>query len=89
MNELHISLHVEPDSDAALAVDEGADLALNLGEKFEGGGTPYSGRYEVTPGESTQVLETAYHKMTANVVVNPIPSNYGLITWNGATLTVS
>lgn len=38
MSELHISLHVEPDSDAALAVDEGADLALNLGEKFEGGG---------------------------------------------------
>lgn len=39
MNELHISLHVEPDSDAALHVDEGADLALNLGEKFEDGGT--------------------------------------------------
>lgn len=89
MNELHISLHVEPDSDAALHVDGGADLALNLGEKFEGGGTPYSGRYEVTPSESTQVLETAYHKMTANVVVNPIPSNYGRITWNGTVITVS
>lgn len=38
MNELHISLHVEPDSDASLHVDDGADLALNLGEKFEGGG---------------------------------------------------
>lgn len=88
MNELHISLHVEPDSDASLAVDEGADLALNLGEKFEGGGTPYSGRYEVTPSESTQVLETAYHKMTENVVVNPIPSNYGRITYNGAGLLV-
>lgn len=89
MNELHISLHVEPEADASLHVDEGADLALNLGEKFEGGGTPYSGRYEVTPSESTQVLETAYRKMTANVVVNPIPSNYGRITYNGSTITVS
>lgn len=89
MNELHITLHVEPDSDAALHVDEGADLALNLGEKFEGGGTPYSGRYEVTPGESTQVLDTAYRKMAENVVVNPIPSNYGRITYNGSTITVS
>ena len=89
MNELHISLHVEPDSDAALHVDEGAELTLNLGEKFEGGGTPYSGPYEVTPSESTQVLETAYHKLAANVVVNPIPSNYGLVTWNGSTITIS
>ena len=88
MNELHISLHVEPESDAALAVDEGADLALNLAEKFEGGGTPYTGEYEVTPGESTQVLETAYNKMTANVVVNPIPSNYGRIAYSGAGLLV-
>lgn len=89
MSELHIALHVEPDSDASLSVDDGADLALNLGEKFEGGGTPYSGQYEVTPTESTQVLDTAYHKMTANVVVNPIPSNYGRITYNGSTITVS
>ena len=88
MNELHISLHVEPDSDAELHVDEGADIALNLGEKFDGCGTPYSGPYEVTPGESTQVLETAYHKMTANVVVNPIPSNYGRIAYSGAGLLV-
>lgn len=89
MNELHISLHVEPEADASLHVDEVGDLGLTLGERFDGGGTPYSGRYEVTPSESTQVLETAYRKMAANVVVNPIPSNYGLVTYNGSTITVS
>ena len=50
---------------------------------------PYEGAYTVTPSGSTQTLSTAGMKMTGNVVVNPIPSNYGLITWNGSTITVS
>lgn len=49
----------------------------------------YRGAYEVTPSQQTQVLETAGLKMTDNVTVNPIPSNYGLIGWNGAYMTVS
>ena len=54
-----------------------------------GGGNPYLGPYTVTPTQSTQVLYTDEHSMTDNVTVNPIPSNYGLITWNGSVLTVS
>ena len=50
---------------------------------------PYTGAYEVTPSEETQVLETKYLRMTDNVTINPIPSNYGLITWNGSIITVS
>lgn len=49
----------------------------------------YSGPYTVTPTQSQQVLSTENMKMSQNVVVEPIPSNYGLITWNGSTLTVS
>jgi hypothetical protein len=49
----------------------------------------YCGAYEITPSAAPQTLETARLMMRENVVVNPIPSNYGLITWNGATLTVS
>ena len=49
----------------------------------------YHGAYTVTPSQQTQVLETAGLKMTNNVTVNPIPSNYGLIGWNGAYMTVS
>ena len=51
--------------------------------------TPYTGEYEVTPSEETQVLITKHLRMTDNVTINPIPSNYGLITWNGSILTVS
>lgn len=49
----------------------------------------YGGAYEITPSAAPQTLETAHLMMRENVVINPIPSNYGLITWNGATLTVS
>lgn len=50
---------------------------------------PYEGDYVVTPTQSTQTLSTAGMKMTDNVTINPIPNNYGLITWNGSIITVS
>lgn len=49
----------------------------------------YTGPYEVTPTRETQVLGTAGRRMASDVTIAPIPQNYGLITWNGATLTVS
>lgn len=51
--------------------------------------TPYTGEYTVTPSAETQTLETNGLRMTDNITINPIPSNYGLITWNGSTITVS
>lgn len=50
---------------------------------------PYTGEYEVTPSAETQTLDTAGLRLTRSITVNPIPQNYGLITWNGAFLTVS
>ena len=49
----------------------------------------YTGETAITPSEEEQVLATAERVVTRNIVINPIPSNYGLITWNGSTLTVS
>ena len=49
----------------------------------------YDGSTVVTPSQSTQVLYTANKRITSNITINPIPSNYGLITWNGSYLTVS
>lgn len=49
----------------------------------------YEGPYEVTPTARTQTLATDSLYMRGNITINPIPSNYGLITWNGSTLTVS
>lgn len=49
----------------------------------------YDGTVTVTPSSTAQVLATGGHTMATDVTVEPIPSNYGLITWNGSTLTVS
>jgi hypothetical protein len=49
----------------------------------------YTGEYEVTPSAEMQTLDTAGLRLTQSITVNPIPQNYGLITWNGAFLTVS
>mgnify|MGYP006967188972 CR=1 FL=1 len=49
----------------------------------------YTGVTEVTPTTAEQVLDTSNKVVARNIVINPIPSNYGLITWNGSTLTVS
>ncbi len=44
----------------------------------------------VTPTRGTQVItaEAGFNALRS-VTVNPIPSNYGLITWDGSVLTVS
>lgn len=49
----------------------------------------YEGTYDVTPGAAEIVLSTQYLRMTDNVRIASVPHNYGLITWNGSTLTVS
>lgn len=49
----------------------------------------YDGPTEVTPRQETQTLRTAGLMVPQNIVVAPIPQNYGLITWDGSTITVS
>lgn len=50
---------------------------------------PYDGPYEFTPSLEAQTVHTAGNYMKQDIVIEPIPNNYGLITWNGSTLTVS
>lgn len=49
----------------------------------------YTGPLEVTPNEDTQTLNTAGKFMDDDIVVNPVPANYGKITRNDAFLTIS
>lgn len=79
-----------------LKVDEGAATALSVGDApattwSSAEYIPYrvtelpdwEGPYEVTPSDSEQVLEVDGHAMRGNLVVKPIPSNWGRITWGG------
>ena len=49
----------------------------------------YDGITDITPSQDTQILQTSNKTLTRNIVVNPIPSNYGLVTWDGSRLTIS
>ena len=59
--------------------------------EFDGAAAPASfhGDYSVTPSEETQTIQTAGLMMNADMTINPIPTNYGLITSHGNTIRVS
>lgn len=49
----------------------------------------YTDVYTVTPSSTQQILSTSNKILTQDIVIGAIPSNYGLITWNGSILRVS
>lgn len=49
---------------------------------------PYDGSYEVVPSEDLQTLGTQRRVLANDIVIHPIPSNYGRIDWDGSVLTV-
>lgn len=49
----------------------------------------YTGAYEFTPSAIEQVIEIRNKKAVRDIIINPIPSNYGLVTWDGVSLTIS
>ena len=53
------------------------------------GGAPYEGDYVVTPTRERQELPTAGTSLALNVVVEAIPPEYGLVSYNGSSLRVS
>ena len=85
---------LELDGNAAVEIELSEPHELDFDEDeyiqvIERAAERYEGPYEVTPTATAQTLPTDGLVMTADVVVQPIPSNYGLITWNGVALTVS
>lgn len=65
------------------------EVTAVAGEIHFGGGETYGGEYVFTPSAQTQTVEIAGKTARENIIINPVPSNYGLITWNGSTITVS
>ena len=67
----------------------GGTLSGAMSVPPERGTTPYEGSYEWTPTDTAQTILISGLRATQNITINPIPNNYGLVTWDGATLTVS
>lgn len=49
----------------------------------------YAGSYEFTPSAERQTISIGDKIASQDITINPIPSNYGLVTWNGSFLTIS
>ena len=49
----------------------------------------YAGPYEITPSSETQVVPISNYIAASDIKINPVPSCYGLITWNGSFLQIS
>ena len=48
----------------------------------------YKGPYEVEASDVEQTVSVKGMKMTDDIKIKPIPSNYGKIIWNGGYLTI-
>lgn len=75
----------------ALGVSESTEaLSMSLGVSVNTvAGEHYEGQTEFTPTAERQTISTAGLIMDGDIYVEPIPSNYGLITWNGSYIRVS
>ena len=49
----------------------------------------YDGPYEFTPTAEEQTVPIAQLQARQDITINPIPSNYGLVTYNGNIITIS
>lgn len=78
-SEVSISMDVSHDSQS---VEMGMGTEIVMSPK-------YRGSYEFVPSEERQIVQIEGKMAEENIVIEPIPSNYGLITWDGVTLTVS
>lgn len=79
--------------DSVHLISVNGDKPLKLSQISTGGGggsrPHYTGETTFTPTEQTQVAETSGRIVDTNIIINPIPSNYGRIAWNGSALTVT
>jgi len=72
-----------------LTLEPASGMELSFAGVQIAAGETYSGATEATPSRETQAFNTRGLLMPENFTVNPIPRNYGLITYNGFEITVS
>lgn len=71
------------------ALSEAQGLTATMGVPVFADYPVYDGNYDITPTAELTVLETQGKALSADIIIQPIPSNYGLITWDGSVITVS
>lgn len=83
--ELSLNLNIDGDMSLDIPVDGEAGTVIKVTEHDL---PVYTGQTEITPSEDTQVLQTANRTVLQDIIINPIPENYGRLLYSGNTLTV-
>ena len=86
MNGIELNVTFDSGQDFAVGFEQEQDFGVEMDGILPG---DYEGEYRFTPSSEAQTIPTAGKTLTLDIVVDPIPENYGLITWNGSSLTVS
>ena len=79
--QFHIGFEESSGFSVNFSEDSGFHADLFEGHLFEG-------ETDFTPTDEVQTISTKGLVLPENIVINPIPSNYGHIAWNGAVLMV-
>lgn len=85
--ELEVS---SPNCELAVTTDTAVDLGISTAiEVLETPVPVWDGSTEFTATDRTQVIPVNGYRFTEDITIDPIPHNYGKITWNGSVITVS
>ena len=86
-----IDFRIEDEKEALFEIGDGGSVDFEPGDPviLSGVFPDYEGGYRFTPSPETQILETKDRVLRERIVIDPIPRNYGLITYNGRIITVS
>lgn len=91
MNEpIVLNVDISEQYDMTVGTNDGYEVSTDSKIVINKIGTDlYEGEYVITPSGAVQILEIKDKTAAQNITIQPIPQNYGLITWNGSILTVS
>lgn len=75
---MHLQISFE-ENEMSLDIDFGELQEVSI----DGGNFPrYTGSYEIEPAAQEQILQTKDKITTQDIIVKPIPKEYGLVTYN-------
>lgn len=75
---MHLQISFD-ENDMRLEVDFGEIQEVSI----DGGNFPrYSGPYEIEPAGEEQILQTKDKITTQDIIIKPVPKEYGLVTYN-------
>lgn len=69
-------------------IEADAELTTNV-THYHSQYPDYEGETVFTPTEYMQTIPTGHTVLLSNITINPIPSNYGRITYSGGIISIT